>query len=152
MATGTIRGTTWETSAASRATIDIDAKLLAQSAKIFGTTTKTAIVNAVLKAVVDWDKRREFADWLKSGGLPDLTGPAETTEPRADHQDARPRSGRYRESPLGHRRRHGLRVSGDQITPVEPGDSDLITAVTGQPPVWAVPTGTAASVQDQSAS
>ncbi|WBB49716.1 hypothetical protein O3597_04310 [Verrucosispora sp. WMMA2044] len=34
-------------------------------------------VNAALKAAVDREKRREFAGWLKSGGLPDLTGQAE---------------------------------------------------------------------------
>ncbi|MEU4680065.1 type II toxin-antitoxin system VapB family antitoxin [Micromonospora sp. NPDC023737] len=39
-----------------------------------GTTTKTATVNAALEAVVNREKRRELADWLKNGGLPDLTG------------------------------------------------------------------------------
>jgi len=43
-------------------------------AKIFGTTTKKATVNAALRAAVNREKRREFADWLKAGGLPDLTG------------------------------------------------------------------------------
>ncbi|MER5704571.1 type II toxin-antitoxin system VapB family antitoxin [Micromonospora sp. NPDC002296] len=42
---------------------------------MFGTATEKATVNAALKAAVDREKRREFADWLKSGGLPDLTGP-----------------------------------------------------------------------------
>ncbi|WP_320066756.1 type II toxin-antitoxin system VapB family antitoxin [Micromonospora sp. RTGN7] len=60
----------------SRTIVDIDDELLSEAAKIFGTTTKKATVNAALKAVVDREKRREFADWLKSGGLPDLTGPA----------------------------------------------------------------------------
>jgi hypothetical protein len=27
---------------------------------------------AALQAAVDREKRRQFADWLKSGGLPDL--------------------------------------------------------------------------------
>ncbi|MGC4758331.1 hypothetical protein [Micromonospora trifolii] len=39
-----------------------------------------ATVNAALKAVVDREKRRQFADWLKSGGLPDLTGLVETAQ------------------------------------------------------------------------
>ncbi|MFI1194245.1 type II toxin-antitoxin system VapB family antitoxin [Micromonospora sp. NPDC020750] len=59
----------------SRTILDVDDELLSEAAKIFGTTTKKATVNAALKAAVDREKRREFADWLKSGGLPDLTGP-----------------------------------------------------------------------------
>jgi Arc/MetJ family transcription regulator len=45
-----------------------------------GTTTKRATVNAALQAAVDREKRREFADWLKAGGLPDLTGSTATSE------------------------------------------------------------------------
>ncbi|MFD6752283.1 type II toxin-antitoxin system VapB family antitoxin [Micromonospora gifhornensis] len=63
----------------SRTILDVDDELLAEAAKIFGTTTKKATVNAALKAAVDREKRREFADWLKSGGLPDLTGHADST-------------------------------------------------------------------------
>ena len=63
----------------SRTIIDLDDELLAEAAKIFGTTTKKATVNAALEAVVKREKRREFADWLKSGGLPDLTEPTSTT-------------------------------------------------------------------------
>ncbi|MGW1059870.1 type II toxin-antitoxin system VapB family antitoxin [Micromonospora rubida] len=59
----------------SRTIVDVDDELLSEAAKIFGTTTKKATVNAALKAAVDREKRREFADWLKSGGLPGLTGP-----------------------------------------------------------------------------
>lgn len=59
----------------SRTILDVDDELLSEAAKIFGTTTKKATVNAALKAAVDREKRREFADWLKSGGLPDLTKP-----------------------------------------------------------------------------
>ncbi|MFF3856535.1 type II toxin-antitoxin system VapB family antitoxin [Micromonospora sp. NPDC002575] len=66
----------------SRTILDVDDELLSEAAKIFGTTTKKATVNAALKAAVDREKRREFADWLKSGGLPDLT------EPIADERDA----------------------------------------------------------------
>jgi Arc/MetJ family transcription regulator len=61
----------------------VDDELLAEAAKILGTTTKKATVNAALHAVVSREKRREFADWLKSGGLPDLTREHGTTEPDA---------------------------------------------------------------------
>ncbi|MFJ6199314.1 type II toxin-antitoxin system VapB family antitoxin [Micromonospora sp. NPDC092111] len=65
----------------SRTIIDIDDELLVTAAKIFGTTTRKATVDAALKAAVDRQKRREFADWLKSGGLPGLTGqPAATPD------------------------------------------------------------------------
>jgi Arc/MetJ family transcription regulator len=60
----------------SRTIIDVDDELLAEAAKIFGTTTKKATVNAALQAAVNREKRREFADWLKAGGLPGLTGSA----------------------------------------------------------------------------
>ncbi|MFE9655205.1 type II toxin-antitoxin system VapB family antitoxin [Micromonospora sp. NPDC006431] len=58
----------------SRTILDVDDDLLAEASKILGTTTKKATVNAALEAVVKREKRREFADWLKAGGLPDLTG------------------------------------------------------------------------------
>ncbi|MFB6396943.1 type II toxin-antitoxin system VapB family antitoxin [Polymorphospora lycopeni] len=58
----------------SRTILDVDDELLAVAARIFGTTTKTATVNAALRAAVDREKRRRFADWLKDGGPPDLTG------------------------------------------------------------------------------
>ena len=58
----------------SRTILDVDDHLLAEAAKIFGTTTKKATVNAALQAAVNREKRREFAQWLKAGGLPDLTG------------------------------------------------------------------------------
>jgi Arc/MetJ family transcription regulator len=58
----------------SRTILDVDDELLANAAKIFGTTTKKATVNAALQAAVNREKRREFAEWLKAGGLPDLTG------------------------------------------------------------------------------
>lgn len=67
----------------SRTILDIDDELLAEAAKIFGTTTKKATVNAPLQAAVNREKRREFADWLKSGGLPDLTRSAGTAKPDA---------------------------------------------------------------------
>ena len=60
----------------SRTILDVDDELLAEAARIFGTTTKKATVNAALQAAVNREKRREFADWLKEGGLPDLTGDA----------------------------------------------------------------------------
>jgi Arc/MetJ family transcription regulator len=65
----------------SRSILDVDDELLAQAAKIFGTTTKKATVNAALRAAVNREKRREFADWLKSGGLPDLTESSGMTRP-----------------------------------------------------------------------
>ncbi|MCX5066809.1 type II toxin-antitoxin system VapB family antitoxin [Micromonospora lupini] len=64
----------------SRAYLDVDDELLAEAGEILGTTTTKATVNGALKAVVDRDKRWQFADWLKSGGLPDLTGPVGTAE------------------------------------------------------------------------
>ncbi|WP_406042089.1 type II toxin-antitoxin system VapB family antitoxin [Micromonospora sp. NBC_00898] len=67
----------------SRTILDVDDELLAEAGKILGTTTKKSTVNAALKAVVDREKRRQFADWLKSGGLPDLTGPVEAAKPDA---------------------------------------------------------------------
>lgn len=63
----------------SRTILDLDDELLEQAAEILGTTTKKATVNAALKAVVDREKRREFADWLKSGGLPGLAGQSTAT-------------------------------------------------------------------------
>lgn len=67
----------------SRTILDVDDALLAAAANIFGTTTKRATVNAALEAVVKREQRREFADWLKEGGLPDLTGPTQATRPAA---------------------------------------------------------------------
>jgi Arc/MetJ family transcription regulator len=68
----------------SRTILDIDDELLAEAAKIFGTTTKKATVNAALQSAVNREKRREFADWLKAGGLPDLTHPEDTAKPDAE--------------------------------------------------------------------
>lgn len=56
----------------SRTILDIDDGLLEEAALILGTATKKATVNAALEVVVKRERRREFADWLKSGGLPDL--------------------------------------------------------------------------------
>ncbi len=67
----------------SRTILDIDDELLAEAAKIFGTTTKRATVNAALQAAVNRERRREFADWLKAGGLPDMTGVADGVQPGA---------------------------------------------------------------------
>jgi Arc/MetJ family transcription regulator len=60
-----------------RTVIDLDDEKLALAAEIFGTTTKVATVNAALEDVVKRRKRESFADWLKEGGLPDLTGPVD---------------------------------------------------------------------------
>ncbi|QES49882.1 DUF2191 domain-containing protein [Streptomyces venezuelae] len=59
----------------SRTVIDIDDKMLAEAAEIFGTTTKVATVNAALQDAVNRRKRESFLGWLAEGGLPDLTGP-----------------------------------------------------------------------------
>jgi Arc/MetJ family transcription regulator len=67
----------------SRTILDVDDELLAEAAKIFGTSTKRATVNAALQAAVNREKRRAFADWLKAGGLPDLTGSTAASEPGA---------------------------------------------------------------------
>ena len=62
----------------SRTILDVNDELLDAAAKIFGTTTKRATVNAALEAAVNREKRRAFADWLKQGGLPDLTDGEQT--------------------------------------------------------------------------
>lgn len=67
----------------SRTILDVDDELLAAAAEILGTGTKKATVNAALQAVVNREKRREFADWLKSGGLPGLTSPQPASKPEA---------------------------------------------------------------------
>ncbi|MEU1811245.1 type II toxin-antitoxin system VapB family antitoxin [Micromonospora sp. WMMD1076] len=67
----------------SRTILDVDDDLLAEAAEILGTGTKKATVNAALQEVVNREKRREFADWLKSGGLPDLTDPGRASKPEA---------------------------------------------------------------------
>lgn len=63
-----------------RTVIDIDDKVLAEAAEIFGTTTKVATVNAALQDAVNRRKRESFLGWLAEGGLPDLTGPVEPAE------------------------------------------------------------------------
>ncbi|WP_329567577.1 type II toxin-antitoxin system VapB family antitoxin [Kitasatospora sp. NBC_01266] len=62
----------------SRTVIDVNDEMLAEAAKIFGTTTKVATVNAALEDAVKRRKRESFLNWLLEGGLPDLTGPVET--------------------------------------------------------------------------
>jgi Arc/MetJ family transcription regulator len=60
-----------------RTVIDLDDEKLALAAEIFGTTTKVATVNAALEDAIKRRKRESFADWLKEGGLPGLTGPVD---------------------------------------------------------------------------
>ena len=67
-----------------RTAIDLDDEKLALAAEIFGTTTKVATFNTALEDVIKRRKRESFADWLKEGGLPDLTGPVDATA--APHQ------------------------------------------------------------------
>ncbi|WP_329384089.1 type II toxin-antitoxin system VapB family antitoxin [Streptomyces sp. NBC_01351] len=66
-----------------RTVIDVDDALLAEAAKIFGTKTKVATVNAALEDVVKRRDREEFLNWIAEGGLPDLTGPVEESAPAA---------------------------------------------------------------------
>lgn len=61
-----------------RTVIDIDDDKLAEAARIFGTTTKVATVNAALDDAIKRRKRESFLGWLAEGGLPDLTGPVDT--------------------------------------------------------------------------
>ena len=61
-----------------RTVIELDDDRLAQAAEILGTTTKVGTVNAALEDVIKRRRRENFVDWLKSGGLPDLT---ETSRP-----------------------------------------------------------------------
>ncbi|MFF3381112.1 type II toxin-antitoxin system VapB family antitoxin [Streptomyces sp. NPDC002680] len=67
-----------------RTVIDVDDEMLAEAAEIFGTTTKVATVNAALEDAIKRRKRASFLGWLAEGGLPDLTGPVETTDD-SDH-------------------------------------------------------------------
>lgn len=69
----------------SRTVIDIDDENLAEAARIFGTTTKVATVNAALEDVIKRRKRESFLDWLAEGGLPDLTGPVREGDSDTHH-------------------------------------------------------------------
>ncbi|MGC4808507.1 type II toxin-antitoxin system VapB family antitoxin [Micromonospora sp. DT233] len=53
-------------------TIRGDDKLPEGAAEAIRTTAKETTADAASKAVADREKRRAFADWLKSGGLPGL--------------------------------------------------------------------------------
>lgn len=64
---------TWEEM--TRAGIDVDDRLLAEAAELFGTRTKVATVNAAVLDAIRRRKRQSFLDWLAAGGLPDLTDP-----------------------------------------------------------------------------
>ena len=63
-----------------RTVIGVDDEMLAEAAGIFGTTTAAATVNAALEDAVKRRKRASFLSWLAEGGLPDLTGPVETSD------------------------------------------------------------------------
>ncbi|MFF4320335.1 type II toxin-antitoxin system VapB family antitoxin [Streptomyces sp. NPDC001568] len=60
-----------------RTVIDVNDDLLAEAAKIFGTKTKVATVNAALEDAVKRRKRESFFARLAEGRLPDLTGPVD---------------------------------------------------------------------------
>ncbi|MFF3496749.1 type II toxin-antitoxin system VapB family antitoxin [Streptomyces sp. NPDC002795] len=64
----------------SRTVIDVNDELLAQAAELLGTQTKVATVNGALEELIKLRKRESFTEWLKSGGLPDLTGPTENSD------------------------------------------------------------------------
>lgn len=55
--------------------IDLDDKLVAEAAKILGTTTKKATVNEALRRLVMLEMQLRHLDELASGGLPDLRDP-----------------------------------------------------------------------------
>ncbi|MEU6340070.1 type II toxin-antitoxin system VapB family antitoxin [Streptomyces sp. NPDC046977] len=54
--------------------VDVDDRMLAEAAEIFGTTTKAATGRAALEDAVKHHRRTSFLEWLAEGGLPDLTG------------------------------------------------------------------------------
>jgi Arc/MetJ family transcription regulator len=59
-----------------RTVIDVDDRMPAEAAEVFGTTTEAATVNAALEDAVKRRKRASLLDWLADGGLPGLTGGA----------------------------------------------------------------------------
>ncbi|WP_369036634.1 hypothetical protein [Streptomyces adonidis] len=63
-----------------RTVVDVDDELHAETAEIFGTKTKAATANETLGDPIKRLKRASFLGWLAEGGLPDLTGPVETTD------------------------------------------------------------------------
>ncbi|MFC9297913.1 type II toxin-antitoxin system VapB family antitoxin [Streptomyces sp. NPDC057011] len=79
-----------------RTVIDVDDALLAEAAEIFGTKTKVATVNAALEDVVNRRKREDFLSWLAEGGLPELTGPVESSGADPSPYSA-PEAGRVQE-------------------------------------------------------
>jgi len=50
-----------------RTVVDIDEELLAEAAKVLGTTTKVATIRAALIAEVSRAKRRKFAEAIQRG-------------------------------------------------------------------------------------
>ncbi|TGA87266.1 type II toxin-antitoxin system VapB family antitoxin [Streptomyces sp. MZ04] len=71
-----------------RTVVDINDELLAEAAQILGTKSKVATVNGALEELIKLRKRETFAEWLKSGGLPDLTGPVDEPRPDGDSHRA----------------------------------------------------------------
>jgi hypothetical protein len=59
----------------SRTCINIDDAMLAEAAKIFGTKTKVATVNAALEDAIKCRKHVDLSAWLDKRGLPGLTDP-----------------------------------------------------------------------------
>ncbi|MGK5628529.1 type II toxin-antitoxin system VapB family antitoxin [Streptomyces sp. URMC 123] len=75
-----------------RTVIDLNDEMLAEAAKIFGTTTKVATVNAALEDAVRRRRRQRFFAWLDEGGLPDLDAPAAAPAPDGPGTSDRPRA------------------------------------------------------------
>jgi Arc/MetJ family transcription regulator len=61
-----------------RTLIDIDDELLAEAARVLGTTTKKDTVIGALAEAVALGRRTAHIERLKAGGLPDLADPEVT--------------------------------------------------------------------------
>jgi Arc/MetJ family transcription regulator len=55
--------------------VDLDDELLAEAARMLGTTTKKDTVNRALAELVQRRRRQDLVSWLSSDPLPDLRDP-----------------------------------------------------------------------------
>ncbi|MDN5934220.1 MAG: type II toxin-antitoxin system VapB family antitoxin [Pseudonocardia sp.] len=55
--------------------VDLDDELLAEAARVLGTTTKKDTVNRALAELVGRRRRQDLVEWLGSDPLPDLRDP-----------------------------------------------------------------------------
>ena len=55
--------------------VDLDDELLAEAARMLGTTTKKDTVNRALAELVQRRRRQDLVTWLGSDPLPDLRDP-----------------------------------------------------------------------------